>query len=180
VSALQLQTFQNRRALEWLIREIWIPFKANNPQSKEKLRIIGATYREVEQCLQVDREWLNAAEIEAAGFVESYENEVSAALLFLSPTVVGAGIRVKLIEALACGACVAATEIDIESVEWLEMWKNVLPLQEWRDLRNALDVAADADQRNRLISAARHQLESQCSWDRYWGRLIGGERGTRV
>jgi glycosyltransferase involved in cell wall biosynthesis len=89
----------NRRALAWLLQEVWDRVAASRPDAE--LRIVGN--------LAAGDEWRQRRNVTFTGPVDDLAQEYAAATVALVPLRAGSGLKIKLIEALAHGVPAVAT-----------------------------------------------------------------------
>jgi polysaccharide biosynthesis protein PslH len=98
---------QNKINLQKFINEIWMPFVKTN--ADYKLYITGNTDDELEAALGkgfTDHNIINL------GFVSDLQKTILSKQFFISPTFIGSGIRIKVLNAMASGAVCFITGID--------------------------------------------------------------------
>lgn len=118
-------TIQNRINIKEFIIKVWLPWKKKY-QSEFKLWITGTNMIELSNLLNFSTENLIRNDISAIGFVDNILNVMQSTSFFLSPTYIGAGIRVKVVEALAAGCVIFLTEKDESMLSFLKDSENVI------------------------------------------------------
>lgn len=113
-----LTTLQNVYNLKYFINNIWKPWKNLNNNNYE-LWISGNSKTNALQKLNITEPDLEKFNIKILGFVDDIKNTIQSAKFFLSPTIIGAGIRMKVLEAMCNGSVVFLTKIDIEMLNIL-------------------------------------------------------------
>lgn len=98
-----------RDGLLFLCREVWPGLRRVRPQAR--LTIVGKNIPDE------IRDDADNKGIDIAGYVTDVRPEILRAALFLAPTRVGSGIRIKILEAMALGRPVIATTIGAEGIE---------------------------------------------------------------
>jgi glycosyltransferase involved in cell wall biosynthesis len=96
---------ENHEGLAWFIKEV-IPHVP-----KRKFLIIGANMPEA-----LEKQVKASANMEYLGFVEDPYGIIANARALIAPLFRGAGVKVKVIEALACGTPVIGTHVALEGV----------------------------------------------------------------
>jgi glycosyltransferase involved in cell wall biosynthesis len=96
---------ENYEGLAWFIKEV-IPHVP-----KRKFLIIGANMPE-----SLEKQIKVSSNMEYLGFVEDPYGIIANARALIAPLFRGAGVKVKVIEALACGTPVIGTEVALEGV----------------------------------------------------------------
>ncbi len=96
---------ENYKSAEWFIQKVMPLLK------KEKFRFIIAGGNPVETLLKLQNE-----HIIVTGYVDHMENYFSQCVCFVAPLLIGAGIKVKILEAMSSGIPVLTNEIGIEGI----------------------------------------------------------------
>lgn len=97
----------NFRSIKWFVESVFPLIIQQRPDVK--LKLIGNISQENKSYL------LNCSEnIEILGYVEDLEKEISDACLIVSPVLYGAGVKVKIIDALASGQIVITNSKTLE------------------------------------------------------------------
>ncbi|MBQ3608553.1 MAG: glycosyltransferase family 4 protein [Bacteroidaceae bacterium] len=94
----------NYKSIEWLIKYIF-------PIIKSKVIIIGGGMPE-----HIKNQLQNYSNIEYLGFIENPYPIIAQSKALLAPIFNGAGVKVKVIESLACGTPVIGTNIAFEGI----------------------------------------------------------------
>jgi len=123
-----LGSYQNKINLYQFIHFIWIPWKKKFPASAGyELWITGDRDKQsVATRLKLNAEYERLYNICILGFVDDIAAVMQKAQFFLSPTIIGAGIRIKVLEALGLGCVIFLTEKDLDISAELKDEKNVL------------------------------------------------------
>ncbi|OLS37812.1 glycosyltransferase family 4 protein [Bacillus sp. MRMR6] len=98
---------ENYEGVRWFISEIWDKVRHEVPNAK--FIVAGSK----------PPEWLkkiNRADIEVTGFVEDLDVFYRKAAVFIAPLLSGAGVKFKIVQALAYGLPVVTTEIGAEGI----------------------------------------------------------------
>lgn len=107
-----LSTLQNAFNLHYFINRIWIPWKKQYKNSTYELWISGNEIDVVSKKTNIVSDDLVKYQIRVLGFVSDIQSVIQSAKFFLSPTIIGAGIRMKVLEAMCNGSVVFLTQID--------------------------------------------------------------------
>ena len=109
--------------------------------------------------------------ISVAGFVPSMAPWFAAAQVIVVPIRTGAGIRVKIIEALSAGRPVVSTSLGCEGLG-LEAGRHLLVEDDERDFAGAVvRLLGDPEERARLAAAGRVRAERDFDWRPLGDRL---------
>jgi glycosyltransferase involved in cell wall biosynthesis len=98
---------ENYEGVRWFISEIWDKIRHEIPDAK--FIIAGSK----------PPEWLkviNRDDIEVTGFVENLDVYYKKAAVFIAPLLSGAGVKFKIVQALAYGLPVVTTEVGAEGI----------------------------------------------------------------
>jgi glycosyltransferase involved in cell wall biosynthesis len=96
---------ENLDGLKWFFEKVFLKLK-----NSSKFKVIGPG-------LPVDLEkFLDSLGVECLGFLEEPYNEIANAKALIAPLFTGAGVKVKVVEALACGTPVIGNDIAFEGI----------------------------------------------------------------
>ena len=98
---------ENKEALEWFLRNVNTKLSSNF-----NFVIIGGGMPELLQ-----QKITNYQNISYLGFVEDPVKEISKCQALIAPLHKGAGVKVKVIDALSSGTCVIGTDVAFEGIE---------------------------------------------------------------
>jgi glycosyltransferase involved in cell wall biosynthesis len=98
---------ENFEGVRWFISEIWDKVRKEIPDAK----FIVAGSKPPEWLKAIDRE-----DIEVTGFVEDLDVYYKKAAVFIAPLLSGAGVKFKIVQALAYGLPVVTTDIGAEGI----------------------------------------------------------------
>jgi GT2 family glycosyltransferase/glycosyltransferase involved in cell wall biosynthesis len=102
----------NHEALDWLLRKVLPLVFTGEPDAR--LLIVGSEPPAQHTLPRVGS--YDAGSIEIVGFVEDVREPLGRYSLFLCPILSGSGVRVKLLEAFACGIPVVSTRLGAEGL----------------------------------------------------------------
>ena len=146
----------NSDAASWFCREVWPLVRRQHLTAQ--LALVGKNPP------PGVRDLAALPGVTVTGEVPSMEPWLRAAQVVIAPLRIGAGVRIKLLEALALGKAIVATPVAASGLE----------LEDRRELRLAGDTPAfagavndllsDVDQRTHLSAQARARAEQSYSW----------------
>ncbi|MBY0564443.1 MAG: glycosyltransferase family 4 protein [Hyphomonadaceae bacterium] len=149
-------TFFNAEGLEWFLAQCWPAIRARRPDVR--LRVVGSVCRRLGALPEG---------VVALGVIDDLRDVYASAGVVIVPLLGGAGLKIKLVEALGAGKSVVATAAATKGVEDYvtpaviiedeadRFAGAVLVLLDDRSKREALGRAA-------LAAASRHFSEAQC------------------
>lgn len=112
------------------------------------------------------------------GFVPDLDPLWARSSIFVAPLFSGGGIKIKVLEAMARGACVVSTPIGVEGIDDRGEATAVADTPESFAAR-VLDLVIDPERRAALGRAARERILAGYSWDSIVERLTGLAREVR-
>ncbi|HWB26126.1 MAG TPA: glycosyltransferase [Chitinophagaceae bacterium] len=169
-----LHSYQNKVNLKNFIDTIWAPWKESNPLSEDyELWVTG----DREENFVLDQSGLTAGKaglykIKILGFVEDLNTVMQKAMFFISPTIIGAGIRIKVLQALGLGCVTFLTTKDLEISSKLQDRENVL----WYDGLTSFDeqvkkITADNSLYTSIAANAVRTVQDNFTWDIFYKKL---------
>jgi len=140
----------------WFIEKVLPLIKKQNPDAF--LTLLG---KEMPERLKR----YNFEDVKAIGFVDSVLPYLNKASVYITPLFVGAGIRVKILEAMAMELPVVATSIASEGIEASEEDGLLLADNEYDFSYQVIKLMKDKQLRNVLGKNARNLIESKYTWN---------------
>lgn len=168
-----VSSFQNAYNLSYFIHQVWIPWKEANSNQFE-LWVTGNDEKQVNDKLHLEQGLLEKYHIKLLGFVHDLDAVLQQAKYFVSPTIIGAGIRIKVIEALCNGCVVFLSPLDESMVACLEDGVNVLSFSDQTSFNNNFNKVNFSDNFYASISNNALQISrEQLSWDILLHKIMG-------
>ncbi len=168
---------QNCENLKIFIKTILLPLKLANQISWSEITITGVNNKEIAVLTNTSEKTINELRINGVGFVEDIRPLLSSSLALISATFIGGGIRKKILEAMAAGLPVIATNIDLLSSNIFANGKNILEFNSPKELQTAIaTLEADWNLRITIGRNGRNTVEKFCDWKVYGeaiDKLIG-------
>ena len=148
----------NADAARYLCREIVPRVRRAHPEARVQI-IGGGASPELREACRGDG-------VELLGFVPDVFDVLRQATVFVCPMRQGTGVKVKLLEAMACGLPVVASPLALEGLPEAEDRRH-LRVADSTDafVECVLDLLGDARQRRRLGDRGR-ELMARYAWDR--------------
>ena len=109
-----IKSYQNKFNLAYFIKNTWMPWKQQYPHADGyELWVTGdRDINTVRQALALTGAEEDNYNIKLLGFVDDILQPMRECTFFISPTLTGAGLRIKVLEAMAAGCVVFLTKTD--------------------------------------------------------------------
>lgn len=165
-----MQMFANRDAVEWFLKEVWPLVRRRVPDAR--FVAIGAH----------PPSWLVKAAaanigVIAPGFVDDIRPWVSDAAVYIVPLRVGGGTRLKMVDAMAQGKAIVATDIGAEGIKG-QSGVHYLLRNRSDDFAEAIvGLMSSREMRAELGAKARQLAETVYSWPVVARTLIEAYQG---
>jgi glycosyltransferase involved in cell wall biosynthesis len=143
----------NRDSATFLAFEVLPRVRRRHPDAV--LRLVG----------ERTTEFADVEGVEAAGLVPDVTPFLDAAAVVLAPARLGAGMRVKVVEALVAGKAVVASPLAVEGLA-LEPGRHALVAESGAFADAVSSLLADRDRRVELARAAREWARENLRWER--------------
>jgi len=161
-----LETFQNHINLYDFINEIWRKFVSDYPDCK--LYITGNKPGILEKKLSLTAGDLADLNIIDLGFVDNIEEVIKEKKYFLSPTKVGSGIRLKVLQALALKKVLLVSEIDYNMVSYFKDIENIILFRDYGEFVDKFLMLENDDNLCRdICNNAYRLIEDHLNWNKY-------------
>jgi glycosyltransferase involved in cell wall biosynthesis len=147
------------------LREVWLSHEVQHSLCDFKLHITGVTPHELSELAELPERQLTNSRVLALGFVQDLNSLYSGALASISPSYVGAGLRKKVLESMAYGVPVFASELDCSSHTLFTPERNIIVLdrpQKFVDDVN--ELYTNSVYRESIILEAMHSVERHADW----------------
>jgi len=136
---------------------VWPEVRQRRPEAR--LTIVGRNIPE-EVIRGADQKGLDIA-----GYVEDVRPEILRGTLFIAPTRVGSGIRIKILEAMALGRPVVATTIGAEGIAAAD-GHDLRIADSHMELAGAIEeLLDDRDGREKMAASALELVRNRYAWD---------------
>lgn len=123
-----VETFQNCYNLQMFITEIWEPLiKADQ---RWKLYVTGNKEEVIKKKIKSD---FAANNIISLGFVDDIEQTIDSKKYFISPSYIGSGLRIKVVNAMAGGAVCFLSPLDANMLSFLKDFHNIISFNNFTD-----------------------------------------------
>ena len=164
-----LNTPQNRTSLRDFVKQYWRPFNQTQSADIVALHITGNDDAALCECLEIDKAQLAALNIRALGFVDNLAQTIAEHALVLSPTTMGVGIRVKVVEAMSQGALVVLSPLDYAMCSFFRDGQNVITYHNYAEFQAKVTEILTNPAKAQAI---RHQAFEDAKTHFNWQNLI--------
>lgn len=136
------------------------------------LAITGVDTGKFEALFDITIEEQRNLRIKALGFLPRLADAFEMSALLISPTFVGGGIRKKMLEGMANQLPVIASDLDIDTCNFLDPPINIRRLGTINDfVATVTDLLSDHVEWKRISSAGRKTVEEFANWDVFASRI---------
>lgn len=162
-----LHTLQNAINLKTFVNNIWTRFSKENPSYK--LYITGNSAETVEKHLGIN---LSDHQIDVLGFVPDINEAIASKQFFLSPTYIGSGVRIKVLNAMASGAVCFITPMDEAMLDDIVDEKNCFVFSDYCSFTDKLVLARNPEKYKAVSKQASMLMQQEkYSWQ-YYGEAV--------
>lgn len=159
---------QNLTNLRLFVERYWNKVQAAALLPGIPLAVTGVTKAELARLLRVTHSELDRRNVRALGFVDSLPQVFATSLALVSPTFVGAGVRKKVLEAMAHQLPVIATSLDVRSCSFYQLNVNILGMDSIEHFVAAVKrLAGEPSFWVCLSRAGRRTVERHADWERF-------------
>ena len=154
----------NHQGIRWFAEAVWPRVRAVLPDAR--LDVVGKDPPEAVRALD------GRDGVTVHGFVPSMAPYFASADAVVVPILAGAGIRVKIVEAMAAGRALVSTSLGWEGLAHLEPGRHLLVADEPEPFADAvLRLLGDPELRARIAADARDLAEREYDWRGLGDRL---------
>lgn len=154
--------------LQLFFERYWTKARAARRLQDIAVAVTGVGQAQLARLLRVDTAQLEAWNVRALGYVDSLADVLAASLALVSPTFVGAGVRKKVLEAMAHQLPVIATPLDVDRCSYFRPEENILRMDTVEDFASAVErLAARPSLWLALSQAGRAAVERHANWERF-------------
>ncbi len=149
----------NRDGAQWFVRRIFPQIRAQIPEAV--FVIAGKAPTQDVQDLE------QTPGVRVTGFVPDLQSEILKADLFVSPIRYGAGVKTKVLEAMALARPVVGTALSFEGIQSTgeKAWEKADDPQRFAE--RCVELLDDSTRRWELGRSARRRIEDFHTWDRH-------------
>ncbi len=157
-----IESYQNFYNLNHFLKNIWIPLIEKD--SKWKLYITGNNNEVIQRKLTIDCHKYNIVNL---GFVDDIDKVINSKKYFVSPTYIGSGIRIKVLNAMSCGAVCFLTPLDAEMLNFFKDLENIVKFYNFKDFMDKLSRLESNKLIYNYISLHSLQVREMFNWKEY-------------
>lgn len=161
-----LKTIQNKISFEWFIKKIWMPNFDYIRKHNIKLFVTGNNDEEILKSIKIKSfQDLNIVNL---GFVNNVNEEILKYKYVLSPTIIGSGLRLKILNGMACGKIVFTTPLDLTTCNVFKDMENIVKFETAEDfIQKFLILQKNDDLYIKICSNALKTIKKDFNWDKY-------------
>lgn len=161
-----LYSFQNQVNLKYFVKQIWKSFVKKHNEAK--LYLTGNKDETVCSVLGMSTEECKRYNIINLGFVDDIQKTIAQKQYVLSPTIAGAGIRLKVLEACALSKVVFVSRIDYDMCKHFKDMDNIVLFENELDFTNKYEKLANNKELQLEIQRnAKKVADEIFSWEKY-------------
>lgn len=162
-----LNAIQNEISFRWFIEKVWIPNLPYVRRKNIKIYITGNSQDVIRKKLRRYGS-IQELNIENLGFLNNVEEEMRKYKYVLSPTIIGSGIRLKLLNGMACSKPVFVTPLDIKTTKHFKDMENVVCFEDSESFMRKLTYLENNDDIYYGISKnAIETIKKYFTWENY-------------
>lgn len=170
IFAGSLKSIQNKINFKSFIDNIWI--QHIKKYTSNKIYITGNDVSVLENVFGLTMEELNKLHIFNLGFVNDIDNVIRSKQFFISPTIIGSGIRIKVLHAMSLGISVIVSTIDYEMVEYFIDMNNIIKYDSSEEFDNKIsNLIKDSDLSERIGNNGYQLILDKLSWYKYLQKI---------
>ena len=162
-----LYTAANKRSIRWFLQRVWLPLWHAGRLGGATLSITGESAA-LHQLADVGAHLHAGHGIRLTGWVPDFQHEVARHTWFVSPTRIGSGYRLKVIEAGAAGAALLLCPLDVQMLDFLRDDYNCRQFDGAESFMQALAAGGRDGLRHQFAS----DLQSAMDWSRHVEQLL--------
>jgi hypothetical protein len=154
-----LETFQNQYNLQKFIDEIWSPLIKKD--SRWRLFVTGNKPGVLQNKIKADFKSYNIIDL---GFVEDIQRTIATKKYFISPTYIGSGVRIKVLNAMSLGSVCFLSTLDVNMLNILQHNKNIIHFKDAKDFISNLERLEGEAETYNSISVQAMNIKKHFSW----------------
>jgi len=161
-----LSTYQNLISFKWFMKTIWSPNCKILKDLDIKLFITGNNDDKINQIIK--KKFWNIYNIINIGFVNDIDREIMKYKYVLAPTIIGSGIRLKILNGMACGKVVFTTDLDMStSCKFVDMYNIVSFNSPENFIEKLLILERNEDMYTNICNNSINSIKSNFNWHNY-------------
>jgi glycosyltransferase involved in cell wall biosynthesis len=161
-----INAIQNQISVKWFIEKIWIPSFDYIKQNNFVLSITSGSEHEWKKILGIHN--LEQFNIRLLGFVKNIDEELCKHKYVISPTIMGSGLRLKILHSMASGKVVFATGYDVKTVKVFKDMDNIVEFNNSVEFIEKIKIIEeDKHLFNILSKSAVETIQKYFDWNQY-------------
>ncbi len=163
---VNFEAVQNLVNFKWFVNDVWISNLKELKKRNINLYVTGNTESRVKKVLGFNN--IKDLNIISMGFVEDINRTILSYKYVLSPTIFGSGLRLKVLNGMACGKPVFLTPLDLSTCKVFEDMKNVVCFNTKKDfLEKLLSLEEDKEMYLKISEMAIETIKTYFNWNKY-------------
>jgi glycosyltransferase involved in cell wall biosynthesis len=161
-----INAIQNQVSVKWFIEKIWIPSFDYIKQNNFVLSITSGSEHEWKKILGIHN--LEQFNIRLLGFIKNIDEELCKHKYVISPTIMGSGLRLKILHSMASGKVVFATGYDVKTVKVFKDMDNIVEFNNSVEFIEKIKIIeANKSLFNILSKNAVETIQKYFDWNQY-------------
>lgn len=157
-----LTTFQNAYNLTRFVKEVWLPLFEEHPENK--LYLTGNNDEVIKKALKINYTEFGIYNL---GFVDDIGEAIQSKKYFVSPSYVGSGVRIKVLNALNLGAVCFVTPLDVGMLDVLKDQENIVRFSDYKEFAANLAKLEKDEKRYNYIALNASHVGANFTWTNY-------------
>ncbi len=161
-----INAIQNQISVKWFIEKIWISSFDYIKQNNFILSITSGSEHEWKKILGIHN--LEQFNIRLLGFVKNIDEELCKHKYVISPTIMGSGLRLKILHSMASGKVVFATGYDVKTVKVFKDMDNIVEFNNSVEFIEKIKIIEENKHLFNILSKnAVETIQEYFDWNQY-------------
>ncbi len=161
-----INAIQNQISVKWFIEKIWIRSFDYIKQNNFVLSITSGSEHEWKKILGIHN--LEQFNIRLLGFVKNIDEELCKHKYVISPTIMGSGLRLKILHSMASGKVVFATGYDVKTVKVFKDMENIVEFNNSVEFIEKIKIIEENKSLFNILSkSAVETIQKYFDWNQY-------------
>jgi len=161
-----INSIQNQISVKWFIEKIWIQSFNYIKQNNFVLSITSGSEHEWKKILGIHN--LEQFNIRLLGFIKNIDEELCKHKYVISPTIMGSGLRLKILHGMASGKVVFATGYDVKTVKVFKDMDNIVEFNNSVEFIEKIKIIEENKHLFNILSKnAVETIQKYFDWNQY-------------